>query len=460
MEKVSSKKKLQLAALNEKLRQNPRGLNDDSQPLPHTSRAPIISRDEDGGVTSNVTALPTTNNHNISIHVAVRKRPLSLSEEQIDPTHYVSVDNNTQVQVNITCKKLDLTPYTDTHTYDVDAVYDQNATNVDVYRRSVSDLVRKTIEHGGRAAIFTFGTVGSGKTHMMYGSEYEPGLYRMVAGDVFRLVSPGTKVFLSMFELYGASIFDLLEDGTVVQCMEDGNGDVNFVGATEKRVDTAKQLSAAVAKGSMNRHTRVLGSNENSSSSHAVLVITLRGPTEDKITLVDLAGSGAESSKGETKEINRSLLALKECIRALDCGNARIPFRTDKLTELLKQSFTGRCPTVMLSTVSPYIGDVEGSHNTVRYAHRVCQMQRTQRTTTHHHKKSQHTKDNAYGLVKSTSQQNMARPMTPNQQSQYEITRLKAELNKKDAAHQQEIRMMQDRIRQLMRENERLRRRY
>lgn len=75
-------------------------------------------------------------------------------------------------------------------------------------------------------------------------------------------------------------------------------------------------------------------------------------------------------------EINKSLLALKECIRALDMRKNHTPFRGSKLTQVLKDSFTGNSLTLMIATISPSFNDCENTLNTLRYADRVKELKK------------------------------------------------------------------------------------
>ena len=103
----------------------------------------------------------------------------------------------------------------------------------------------------------------------------------------------------------------------------------------------------------------MLSPSTDSSRSHAILQIVLKDRTARKMwgkfSFIDLAGSerGADTQYAnrerrlEGAEINKSLLALKECIRALDQQAHHLPFRGSKLTQVLKDSFLGNSRTVM-----------------------------------------------------------------------------------------------------------------
>ena len=71
----------------------------------------------------------------------------------------------------------------------------------------------------------------------------------------------------------------------------------------------------------------------------------------------------------EGRQINQSLLALKEVIRALDSSNKKshAPFRQSRLTQVLEESLTGRrCQTVVIGCVSPAEKDIQQTINTLR----------------------------------------------------------------------------------------------
>eukprot|EP00928_Gymnodinium_smaydae_P005264 TRINITY_DN11803_c0_g1_i1.p1 TRINITY_DN11803_c0_g1~~TRINITY_DN11803_c0_g1_i1.p1 ORF type:complete len:364 (-),score=76.08 TRINITY_DN11803_c0_g1_i1:142-1164(-) len=78
-------------------------------------------------------------------------------------------------------------------------------------------------------------------------------------------------------------------------------------------------------------------------------------------------------------EINKSLLCLKECIRALGSKGSHVPFRGSKLTQVLKDSFVGKdSRTVMIANISPCSASCDHSLNTLRYAQRVKDWQAQQ----------------------------------------------------------------------------------
>mmetsp|Transcript_17021 Transcript_17021/g.12186 ORF Transcript_17021/g.12186 Transcript_17021/m.12186 type:complete len:137 (+) Transcript_17021:70-480(+) len=102
------------------------------------------------------------------------------------------------------------------------------------------------------------------------------------------------------------------------------------------------------------------------------------------MSFIDLAGSERGADTMQTKkqtqmdgaEINKSLLALKECIRALDLDKKHTPFRGSKLTQVLKDSFTGNSKTTMIANVSPANSCSEHTLNTLRYADRVKELKK------------------------------------------------------------------------------------
>ncbi|KFW72435.1 Kinesin-like KIF24 [Pygoscelis adeliae] len=178
---------------------------------------------------------------------------------------------------------------------------------------------------------------------------------------------------------------------------EERRGEVNIITVKDKEtlllhekkeaVDLTQYILQVILKGGKERSTGATGVNSDSSRSHAIIQIQIKDTanrTFGRISFIDLAGSeraaDARDSDRQTKmegaEINQSLLALKECIRALDQEHAHTPFRQSKLTQVLKDSFIGNSKTCMIANVSPSHVATEHTLNTLRYADRVKELKK------------------------------------------------------------------------------------
>ena len=254
---------------------------------------------------------------------------------------------------------------------------------------------------------FAYGQTGSGKTYTMMGNANakdlkNPGLYLLSSYDVFSFLQKKEyahlEIWVSFYEIYCNKLFDLLNGKNFLQAREDGKGNICIVGLVEKQIINLKNLMNLIDFGLKSRTTGVTGANDDSSRSHAILQIVLRdqnGDTHGKISFIDLAGSERavdtidtnKQTKIDGAEINKSLLALKECIRAMDQGSLHKPFRGSKLTLVLRDSFIGNCNTLMIANISPCLSCSEHTLNTLRYADRVKELRKEKSEREFHHMK-------------------------------------------------------------------------
>ncbi|XP_052253397.1 kinesin-like protein KIF2A isoform X3 [Dreissena polymorpha] len=337
---------------------------------------------------------------NHQICVCVRIRPLNKKEQGKKEVSVITVPNKETVIVHEPKTKVDLTKYLENQNFRFDYAFDENSSNEMVYRYTAKPLVDCIFENG-MATCFAYGQTGSGKTHTMGGDftggkgqqETAKGIYCLAARDVFKLIHTKYKkseltVGSSFFEIYSGKVFDLLNKKQKLRVLEDHKGQVQVVGLKEEVINSADDVLRLVAHGTNVRTSGVTSANQHSSRSHAVFQIILRkkstGKLHGKFSLIDLAGNergqDTKSSDRQTRmegaEINKSLLALKECIRALGRkAGAYLPFRASKLTQVLRDSFIGdNSRTCMISMISPGMGCCEHSLNTLRYADRVKEL--------------------------------------------------------------------------------------
>ncbi|CAK68530.1 unnamed protein product (macronuclear) [Paramecium tetraurelia] len=257
--------------------------------------------------------------------------------------------------------------------YEFDLVFDQQADQKEVYEKSAEPLLDDLIS-GQNVTIFAYGATGSGKTHTMMGSQNQQGIIPRALNDLFVRLSKeqAAQASLTFLEIYNETIRDLLT-GKLLDLREDGNKGLVVVNLFKAPVPTLNDINQYIKYGNSRRAKEPTGANENSTRSHTVLQLMLKQCT---FTFVDLAGSERASqttNKGqrmvEGAMINRSLLVLGNCIKALFSKEQFVPFRGSKLTRLLKDALQGNSKTVMIANVAP--NNYEDSFNTLLYAHRT-----------------------------------------------------------------------------------------
>lgn len=169
-----------------------------------------------------------------------------------------------------------------------------------------------------------------------------------------------------------------------MELREDNRGQrITVAGLSEITTSSRKEVVSLLMKGNKARTMEPTAANQTSSRSHALLSIAVQtktslGVKQGRLFLTDLAGSErAKKTKNRGKRlqegahINRSLLALGNCINALSGGARYVNYRDSKLTRLLKEALSGKCKTVMIAHVAPESKHRDETKNTLVYADRA-----------------------------------------------------------------------------------------
>ena len=251
-----------------------------------------------------------------------------------------------------------------THQHTFDHVYDQDASQKEVYERSAKDAVLSTL-HGYNATILAYGQTGTGKTYTMEGDPLarrraaaaasraaangapsrvprapapggpsssvgqedatgsERGIIPRAIEDIFQYIaddtSPKSKYLVraSYVQIYNEVISDLLKPERVnLAIREDKKRGVHVEGLSEWVVRTPDEIYGLMERGATQRATGSTRMNELSSRSHAVFIVIVEnsrveergkesGETRQlfrvgKLNLVDLAGSERVRLTGAT----------------------------------------------------------------------------------------------------------------------------------------------------------------
>ncbi|XP_051959248.1 uncharacterized protein LOC127627065 [Xyrauchen texanus] len=279
--------------------------------------------------------------------------------------------------------------------FQFDKIFHSECTQEEIFLES-SGLIQCAID-GFNICIFAYGHTGSGKTFTMVGDrdQRNPGIIPRTFTKIFDIIQENEskfefKVSAYMLELYNDRLQDLFVSPTEAFCKRieikrDKKGLVFAQGAEIKTAASAGELFALFEQGCANRHIAATKMNVESSRSHLIIGIMIESQnltngsvSFGKLSLVDLAGSERAAKSGakddqlkEANSINKSLSALGDVISALSMEQPHVPYRNNKLTQLMQDSLGGNAKTLMFLNISPSDYNLDETLTSLIYATRV-----------------------------------------------------------------------------------------
>lgn len=364
------------------------------------------------------------------IFVLARKRPIFQDEIFRGQFDCVSVVKEKEIVVHKVRSTIKSEYLVENHSFQFDRAYKEEDSSARMYSECIQKFAQQSL-WGKYVTFFAYGETGSGKTHTMNeimsfflhdlgqlvvpSNGFEYGTQR-TGIDRFLSASEAQHVCfcVSYFEVYQNQVFDLLNSGKQLKVLEDKNGAIQIPGLIEYSTRDVDSIHQYIQHGIQERAMGRSHANPNSSRSHAILQLSLRfcaptatgvdqecscnastrwklehGETMSRFLFVDLAGlefaktadPQSKLEQIEASEINKSLLALKECIRAMRRNQKQqltkttsrrpqfVPFRQSTLTHLLQDVFLNPFShLVMLSHIRPGNEAIEATLNTLQYS--------------------------------------------------------------------------------------------
>ncbi|KAL1517862.1 hypothetical protein ABEB36_001570 [Hypothenemus hampei] len=339
---------------------------------------------------------------NCNIRVIVRVRPTNEKEQQENYQNVVKViddqmlifdpkdDEQPFFYHGVQQKRRDLLkkPKRDV-TFVFDRVFNDNSSNIEVFTNSTKSLIDALMD-GCNCSVFAYGATGAGKTFTMIGNTECPGITYLTMRELFQRKNDLSaerefELMVTYIEVYNELVKDLLNPGQPLNLREDSKFGVVISGVKGHKINDPEEMFNLLRQGNKRRTQHPTDANAESSRSHAVFQVyiqmTIKGTREvrrAKLSMIDLAGSERGSSTGyvgarfkEGANINKSLLALGNCINSLADGHRHVPYRDSKLTRLLKDSLGGNCHTIMIANISPSSLSFDDTYNTLKYANQA-----------------------------------------------------------------------------------------
>ncbi|GFR61522.1 kinesin-like protein [Elysia marginata] len=307
----------------------------------------------------------------ISVRVVARCRPLTQDEQEKGGNSVVTV-NGDKVKVNCAGKE---------SVFSLDGSFGPEQSNKHVYEGAVNSLLQGAID-GYNVTIMAFGATGSGKSHLMCGSEGDPGIIPILTQNLFRHIRERNNkefmVTVSHVEILDEKMTDLLNPhNNTMTIRQHPHKGIFIDGLSELTVKTGDDIALYFTQGT---RARKLGSSDiraHRARANAVFMISLEQKERQSskiglrstIMLADLAG--CESINSTDQNIVNGTQGILNVISALAEGKKKgghIPYRESKVSRLLQDSLGGNAATLIISAISPLDRSYSDTMTTLQYS--------------------------------------------------------------------------------------------
>jgi hypothetical protein len=334
------------------------------------------------------------------VNVFVRFRPDNLKE----------ISEGTDcITLNPDQKQVDVESDGGSHGFRFRRVFPAQTNQEEIFSYCTLPLLDKILD-GYNAAVLAYGQTGSGKTFTLLGPGFDNAAHIGRSDVELRGVSPRLvqamfhqvysqlggevmyEIYASFIQIYMEKVSDLINPAKQkLKIYNSPDKNLWVTDATKTPVKNVKEVLEILEYGAKNRVTAATNSNQESSRSHALLVLTIdkhmlgegRMKTS-QLYLVDLCGSEKLSKTGATDQrlkeaqtINRSLLSLGNVVQALVDKKRHVPYRDSKLTRLLQNSFGGNSITSLILCCSSNSYNVLETLSTLRFGDRANKVHNT-----------------------------------------------------------------------------------
>lgn len=254
--------------------------------------------------------------------------------------------------------------------YEMDYCYGQNEDLSLIFEKEIRPLFSGVID-GKNASIIAYGARGSGKTCTIQGSEDKPGLAALAISEILSVADEnGKSVAVSMYEVHQDNVFDVLDSNKKVQLFENAQGNTELRGISQVPIHSISEFEKLYYSNGTRKATEKMGP-KIARRSHKGLMICILSDSGNKnaklvgkMNFVDLAGYEDArrnnidcANSGEIANINKSLYALLNVVFAVNTNESRVPYRENKLSRVLQDSFGGSSRVLLLTCLNPMCQD-------------------------------------------------------------------------------------------------------